>query len=124
MITLVYVDYYILISKDDLAIQNFIDSLKTGTKYFVFTEEETMNQYLGIDISPLKDKKGFTSSQPFLIERIIQALNFDPKRTKVSQSNTPAGYPLLNKYENGPSRKVTQNYCGIIGMLGYLQGTT
>ena len=124
MVTLVYVDYCILISKDDLAIQNFIDSLKTGTKNFVFTEEETMNQYLGIDISPLKDKKGFTLLQPLLIERIIQYFNFDPKRTKVSQSNTPSGYPLLNKDENGPSRKATQKYCGIISMLGYLQGTT
>ena len=38
-------------------------------------------------------------------------------------NNTPAGYPLLNKDENGPARKASWKYRGIIGMLGYLQGT-
>ena len=28
------------------------------------------------------------------------------------------------KYENGPARKASWKYCGIIGMLGFLQGTT
>ena len=82
-----------------------------------------MNSYFGVDISPLPDKKGFTLSQPFLIDRVIQALNFDPKTTKSATNNTPAGYPLLNKDENGPSRKASWKYRGIIGMLGYLQGT-
>ena len=62
--------------------------------------------------------------QPFLIDRFIQALNFDPKTTKSATNNTPAGYPLLNKDENGPARKTSWNYRGIIGMLGYFQGTT
>ena len=79
-----------------------------------------MNSYLGIDISSFPDKKVFTLSQPFLIDRVIQALNFDSKTTKSSTNNTPAGYPLLNKDENGPARKASWNYRGIIGMLGYL----
>ena len=83
-----------------------------------------MNLYLGVDISSLPDKKGFTLSQPFLIDRVIQALNFDPKTTKSATNNTPAGYPLLNKDENGSTRKASWKYRGIIGMLGYLQGTT
>ena len=62
--------------------------------------------------------------KPFLIDRVIQALNFDPKTTKSATNNTPAGYPLLNKDENGPTRKASWKYRGIIGMLGYLQGTT
>ena len=56
-----------------------------------------MDSYLGVDISLLPDKKGFTFSQPFLIDRFIQALNFDPKTKKSATSNTPSGYPLLNK---------------------------
>ena len=83
-----------------------------------------MNSYLGVDISSFPDKKGFTLSQPFLIDRVIQALNSDPKKTKSATKNTPAGYPLLNKDENGPARKVSWKYRGIIGMLDYLQGTT
>ena len=91
MITLVYVDDCILISKEALIIQKFISSLKAGTEDFVFTEEGTMNLYLGVDISPLPDKKGFTLSQTFFIDRVIQALNFDPKTTKTAKNNTPAG---------------------------------
>ena len=124
MIILVYVDDCILISKKAFVIQKFISSLKAATEDFVFTEEGTMNLYLGVDISQLPDKKGFTLSQPFLIDRVIQALNFDPKTTKSATNNTPAGYPLLNKVENGPARKASWKYRGIIGMLGYFQGTT
>ena len=64
-----------------------------------------MNLYLGVDISSFLDKIGFTLYQPFLIDRVIQALNVDPKTTKSATKNTPAGYPLLNKDENGPARK-------------------
>ena len=124
MIILVYVDDCIIISKKAFVIQKFISSLKAGTEDFVFTEEGTMNSYLGVDIYSFPDKKGFTLSQPFLIDRVIQALNFDPKKTKIATNNTPSGYPLLNKDENGPARKASWKYRGIIGMLGYLQNTS
>ena len=94
---LVYVDDCILISKKAFVIQKFISYLKTGTEYFVFTEEGTMNSYLGVDISSFPDKKGVTLSQPFLIDRVIRALNFDHKTTMSATNNTPAGYPLLAK---------------------------
>ena len=83
-----------------------------------------MNLYLGVNISPFPDKKGFILSQPFLIDRITQALNYDPKTTKSATNNTPSGYSHLNKDENGPARKASWKYRGIIGMIGYLQGTT
>ena len=63
-------------------------------------------------------------SQPFLIDRIIKAFNFDSTTTKGSRYNVPTAYSLLNKNINGPPRKATWKYRGIIGMLGYLQGTT
>ena len=83
-----------------------------------------MNSYLGVDIYPLTDKKGFNLSQPFLIDTVIQALNFDPKTTKSVTKNAPDGYPLLNKDKNGPARKASRKYRVIIGMLGYFQETT
>ena len=112
MIILVYVDDCIIISKKAFVIQNFISSLKSVTKDFVFTEEGTMNSYLGVDISSFPDKKCFTLFQPFLIDRVIQALNFDPKTTKSATNNTTAGYPLLNKDENGPARKASLEVSG------------
>ena len=107
MIILVYVDDCILISKETPAIEKFISSLKAGTENSVFTEEGTMNSYLGVDISTFPDKKGFVLTQPFLIERIIQVLNFDPKTTKSATNNTPVGFPLLNKDEDGLPRKAS-----------------
>ena len=77
-----YVDDCILISKEDFTIQQFIYSMKDTSEGFEFKEEGTMNAYLGVEIYPFPDRKGFTSSQPFLIDRIIQALGFDPKTTK------------------------------------------
>ena len=53
------------------------------------------------------DGKGLTLYQLFLIDQIIQALSFDTNTTKVATRNTPDGYPLLNKDENGPARKAS-----------------
>ena len=83
-----------------------------------------MNAYLSVDISPFPDGEVFTLSQPFLIDQIIQVLGFYPNTTKGATNDTPAGYLLLNKDENYPARKASWKYCGIIGMLGYFQGTT
>ena len=83
-----------------------------------------MNAYIGVDNYPLLDGKELTFSEPFLIDRIIQALVFDPKNTKGDTNNIPAGYTLLNKDKNGPAKKASWKDHGIIDMLGYLQGTT
>ena len=124
MVVLVYVDDCILITKESSAMDTFIDSLKNGPEKFVFTDEGKMSSYLGVDISRLPDNDGFKLSQPFLIERIIQAVNFDMSATKGARDNVPAGYPLLSKDENGPPRKAPWKYRSIVGMLGYLQGTS
>jgi hypothetical protein len=107
-----------------LEIEKFIQSLTDGPNKFIYTNKGTMSSYLKVEISRHTEKKGFTLSQTFLIERIIQAINFDPATTKGARGNTPATYPLLNKDENGPTRKATWKYRGVIGMLGYLQATS
>ena len=124
MIVLYYVDDCILISKDKSTIAYFIASLKHGSENFEFTDEGSMRTYLGVDISHQPDSKGFTLSQPFLISRVIEALNFNTTTTKGARDNTPASYPLLSKDHDGPIRKADWKYRSVIGMLGYLQGTT
>ena len=124
MVVLTYVDDCILISKDGSTIDQFIQSLQDGSENFVFTDEGTMSSYLGVDVSQLSDGTGFTLTQPFLIELIVEALNFDLKTTKGARGNTPASYPLLNKDPDGPPRKAQWKYISVIGMLGYLQGTS
>ena len=98
--------------------------MKDTPEGFEFVEEGAMNAYLGVYIYPLPYGKVFTLSQPLLIDRTIQYFRSDSKTTKCATNNTPAGYPLLNKDENVPANKAYCKYRGIIGMLGYLQGTT
>ena len=82
MIILVCVDDCILISEEDFTIEKCIDSMKDPPEGFELIEEGTVYGYLGVDISSLPDRKGFTFSQLFLIDQIIQALDFDPKTPK------------------------------------------
>ena len=124
MIILVYVDDCILLSKDELPMKRFVQSLKDGDENFDFTEDGTLENYLGVNIAKLPDEQGFEMSQPFLIDRIITAINFDSTTTKSARDNVPVGFPLLNKDVDGPARKARWKYRGLIGMLGYLQGTS
>jgi hypothetical protein len=124
LIILVYVDDCILISKDDFAIPNFIKSLETGSENFIFTDEGSLSSYLGVSMDKLPDGTGFTMSQPFLVDRIIKAIGFDIATTKSARDSVPATYPLLNKDCDGPPPKANWKYRSLIGMLGYLQGTS
>jgi len=94
MIVLCYVDDCILISKDNTAIPEFIESLTNGPDNFKFPNEGSMSSYLGVDTYWLPNDEGFTLTQSFLIDRIIKAINFDPSVTKGAQGNTPAGVSL------------------------------
>ena len=124
LIVLVYVDDCILISKNESVITDFVQSLHNGPENFVFTEEGSLESYLGVCISKLSGTEGFIMSQPFLIDRLIKAIGFDLSTTNGSRDNVPASYPLLGKDVDGPVRKAKWKYRGIIGMLGYLQNTT
>ena len=53
--------------------------------------------YLGVSTAKLPDEKGFEMSEPFLIDILIKAVNFDSTTTKSARDNVPVGFPLLNK---------------------------
>ena len=120
-----YVDDFILISKEQSAITAFVQSLHNGPKNFVFTEEGALNPtYLGVCITKLSGSEGFKMSQPFLIDGIIKTIGFELATTKGARDNARTTYPLLNRDVNGPAKKAKSKYRGLVGMLGYLQGTT
>ena len=100
----------------------FIESLKYGPEGFDFTDEGSMDKYLGVDIERLPDGAGFTMSQPYLIERILEAANIDTRMTNIRP--TPVVGPLLSRDLDGPDRQQDWNYRTLTGMLGYLQQTT
>ena len=121
MVILVYVDDCILIGKNSDIIVGFIDSLKKGPENFEFTEEGTMDRYLGVDIQKLTDGE-FILRQPFLIQRILQHMGIEP--TETNSRPVPVVGPLLSRDLEGPDRKGDWHYRSVVGMLGYLQNST
>ena len=108
IIVLVYVDDCIILSRDKISIELFIASLKHGPEGFDFTNEGTMDKYLGVNIERLKDNIGFTMSQPYLIERIMQAARIDLRMT--NSRPTSVVRPLLSRNEDGTEIKTDWNY--------------
>jgi hypothetical protein len=121
MIILVYVDDCVLVSPSGDVIKAFIDSLTNGPEKFAFTDEGSMEKYLGVDIQKLGNGE-FVLRQPFLIQRILEALGIEPSMT--NKRSVPVVGPLLSKDTDGPVRKGSWSYRSVIGMLGYLQGST
>ena len=80
-----------------------------------------METYLSIQID--KDNKGgFTISQPFLIDRIIDSIQ---GMREANPSKSPASTTTaLTKDENGEPRQEKWNYRSVIGMLNYLVNCT
>ena len=114
-IIIVYVDDCCIISKtEEKAIEIFEEIKSKGYK---MTDEGTMEAYLGLHID--KTKKGeFTISQPFLIDRIINAI---PGIDNAKISKIPAATDqILTKDLHGKERKDNWHYRSIIGMLNYL----
>ena len=119
-IILTYVDDCIIIGDSIARIDELILSLHGGNENFVFTDEGSIDKYLGVEIKQIDDKS-FEMTQPFLIERITSLLGIEDGRT--NPKSTPVGKPILNKYLNGADQKYDWNYRSAIGMLTYLTGS-
>ena len=121
MIILTYVYDSILIANKKETLYQFIHSLANGIEKFEFTDEGAKEKYLGVEIEQLKGKE-FILRQPFLIQRILAALNV--KTGYYNQRDVPVIGPLLRRDELGAKRKHDWSYRSTIGMLGYLQNST
>ncbi len=122
LIVPVYVDDCILLSSNQDSVKDFIKSLEQGPEQFIFTDEGTLQQYLGVEIEKSPDGQGFSMTQPFLIQRILDAVDIDVCMTNARP--TPVLGPLLSKDPDGPQKKHDWKYRTLTGMLGYLQGTS
>ena len=115
-----YVDNCLIIADAEYKIDNLIKSMHRGKEKFAFTDEGSIDKYLGVDIHQL-DNENFEMTQPFLIERILSLLGLDRGRT--NEKCNPVGKPLLNKDLNGVERKYSWNCRSAIGILTYLTGS-
>ena len=98
-----YVDDFIILSRDQKSIDMFINTLKYGPEIFAFTDKGSLHQYLGVEIERLPDDTGFTMIQPFFIKRILEAAKIDLIMT--NSRPAPVVGPLISRDEGGPDRK-------------------
>ena len=120
-IVLIYVDDCIVIQKKgSSAADDLIRHLQEGKEAFAFTDDGSLDKYLGVDVKKLGNGS-IELTQTHLIQRFLDVVGIDDK---VNPRPTPAIKPLLYKDLEGLPRKCEWNYRKAIGMLNYLTGTT
>jgi hypothetical protein len=121
-IVLTYVDDCIVIHKrGSSAADDLIQALKEGHENFDFTDDGSLETYLGVDVKRHKDGR-IELTQTHLIQRLLDVIGIDPMT--VNPRPTPAIKPLLFKDIEGLARKYQWNYRQAVGMLNYLTGTS
>ena len=97
-IILLYVDDCILISKTKADVEQLYKSIEK--RGYSMTDEGSMEQYLGMKIDKYNNDS-FQVSQPFLIQRIIDAI---PSMKDATSAKSPAATgTVLTKDEEGES---------------------
>ena len=117
MIILVYVDDCILLPKDELPMKRFVQSLKDGDKNFDFTEDGTLENYLGVNIAKFPDGKGFEMSQPFLIDRISRPLILIQRQPRVPETIFLLIFPYWTRMWTVQLEKCAGNTVGLLAWL-------
>ena len=120
-IILVYVDECIIISEDEKEIDRFVKSMMNGKEGFIWTNDGDLVRFLAVEIE-YEDNGIIHMMQPQLIQRILDSCGI--KASEVNKRDMPASKPLLHKDLSGRSRKHSWDNRSVVGMLGYLSGTT
>ena len=95
-IVLVFVDDCIILSKDSQTIEDLVISLKTGPANFLLTDEGDIENYLGVEIRPIKGDT-FEFCQPYIIKKVLDLLDLPHS---VKGHSRPANKKLLSWEEN------------------------
>jgi hypothetical protein len=116
-ILVVYVDDYLLFSRETKIIDDIITSLRSE---FVLTVEGDAGAFLGIDIK--RNSEGHIElTQPGIIQKIIAECGLEDNS---NQHDTPSTTTILQRDEYGPPRELKWHYRRMIGMLNYLSATS
>ena len=109
---MIYVDDCLLFVKDKSEATKIMNHLKDLN--FEITDEGTVSAYLGVDVKKI-DNDTYTLTQPYLIQRIIEALGDAIKDANTKP--TPAVHKqILSKDLKGSKRKQDWNYRLLIGI--------
>jgi hypothetical protein len=115
IICLVYVDDCLFFGKDKAKINEIVKDLESDMP---LSQEDSVTAFLGIDI---KTEGGtHTLTQPRLIERVIEAMEFEYANTV----DTPATTDPLGTDPEGEPFHEKWGYASVVGMLMYLANNT
>ena len=115
-----YVDNCIIVSKDSQTIEDLVIPLKAGPANFLLTNEGDIENYLGVEIRPLKGDT-FELCQPYPNKIFLDLIDIPHT---VKGHSRPSNKIILSRDENGPFWKHYWKYLSVVGMLSYLQGLT
>ena len=113
---IVYVDDAILMSKDDITIDKFLDKMTKDN--FEFTVDGDFASYLGVTVNFLKDGS-IKLTQEHLTNQVIELLGLQDAVTKPTPSTSILGKNLENPPASGEF-----NYRSALGMMQYLCNNT
>jgi len=120
VILISWVDDCLIFAKSKELADELITELQSK---FSLTEEDDVSAYLGVQVKIDTENDTISLTQPYLIQRIIDALGTAVKDANIK--STPSVYKeILHKDEDGPDRKQSWNYRSVIGMLNYLAAST
>ena len=89
-VLLIYVDDCLLFVKDKSEAKKIMNHLKDLN--FEITDEGSVSAYLGVDVKKIDDDT-YTLTQPYLIQRIIEALG-----DAIKDANTKETAQFINRY--------------------------
>ena len=95
--------------------------MMSGIEGFILMDDGDLAGSPRVEIE-YKDDGTIHVTQPCLIHRILDSYGI--KASEVNKRDTPASKPLLHKDLSGRSRKHSWSYRSVVGMLGYLSGTS
>ena len=95
-----YVDNCLIFSKNKESTDELINRLREN---FTLTDEGDVNTYFGMQIELNEKNNTIELKQPFLTQRIIEALKCNKYMT--GKENTALANNILHKDADGPDRK-------------------
>jgi len=121
VLCLCYVDDCLFFSKDEVAIDRVVWSLRNEDKpiRFQLNEEDDVAGFLGILMNK-RDDGSLELLQTGLIDRILRVMGLEDSGTRP----TPADIKPLGKDENGEPCSETWSYASVVGMMMYLSSNS
>ena len=113
-----FVDDGVIVAKSPAVAAKFIAKLEAMG--FELTQEESLCEYLGINLTRDNNKRTFTLTQQGLIDKVVAATGLQ----NCNPNSLPAAQVALGSDPDGVSIQEKWSYSSIVGMLLYLSTNT